>query len=440
MIGLIQASKTRTTTIGIQGENKARVIAFDVSDILAEFPGASFTLIHQRSGDTSAYPVGSTELHGTMLLWTVTSADTAIAGSSYCELIATVDDVVKKTVIYSLRVAGTLDNSATPPDPWESWVQDVVDAADRADAAAALLENPGAQAETLETGSSATASYADGVFTFGIPRGAKGDPGQDGKDGKDGEDGTNGTNGRDGTDGADGFSPSASVSKSGNTATISITDKTGTTTAQISDGTNGTNGQDGFSPSASVSKVGDTATITITDKDGTTTAQVKDGASASGVQWELIKSGTETFETASPYNITVDDNGNAFALTDVLFVLDTPQQATQAELGSYGRIYFYYDTSNYETAYVGSYTQTANASGRSSSAIITQENGLRRMGYFINTTEGGDGPELNHANNVPSGKVDGLLVCTERTYSKVQIGSILGTFKYRLYGRRKKGA
>ena len=36
-------------------------------------------------------------------------------------------------------------------------------------------------------------------------------------------------------------------------------------------------GSDGFSPSAKIEKVGDTATITITDKDGTTTATIKDG-------------------------------------------------------------------------------------------------------------------------------------------------------------------
>ena len=315
MIGLIQASKTRTTTIGIQGENKARVIAFDVSDILAEFPGASFTLIHQRSGDSSAYPVGSTELHGTTLLWTVTSADTAIAGSSYCELIATVDDVVKKTVIYSLRVAGTLDNSATPPDPWESWVQDVVDAADRADAAAELLENPGAQAETLEAGSSATAAYANGVFSFGIPRGAAG---------------RDGTDGQDGAPGQDGISPVATVSKSGSTATISITDANGTTTAQISDGTNGTNGTDGadgFSPSASVSKVGDTATITITDKDGTTTAQVTDGQSYTPAQWEVIAEVTTT-ENLAQLDINTDLNGLPFELTDMYARADLPQPTT----------------------------------------------------------------------------------------------------------------
>lgn len=45
-----------------------------------------------------------------------------------------------------------------------------------------------------------------------------------------------------GTDGQDGFSPIATVSKSGNTATITITDKNGTTTASISDRKDGTGG------------------------------------------------------------------------------------------------------------------------------------------------------------------------------------------------------
>lgn len=87
-----------------------------------------------------------------------------------------------------------------------------------------------------------------------------------------------------GEPGTDGISPAATVTKSGKIATITITDKDGTTTAQISDGadgapgTPGTNGSDGFSPTATVSKSGTTATITITDKNGTTTAQVQDGA------------------------------------------------------------------------------------------------------------------------------------------------------------------
>ena len=51
-----------------------------------------------------------------------------------------------------------------------------------------------------------------------------------------------------GKDGTDGFSPSASVTQTETGATVTITDKTGTTTAEIKNGTNGkdgTNGTDG---------------------------------------------------------------------------------------------------------------------------------------------------------------------------------------------------
>lgn len=50
----------------------------------------------------------------------------------------------------------------------------------------------------------------------------------------------------------------------------------------VNDGKDGRDGQDGFSPTATVSKVGNTATITITDKNGTTTASISDGKDGSG--------------------------------------------------------------------------------------------------------------------------------------------------------------
>ena len=137
---------------------------------------------------------------------------------------------------------------------------------------------------------------SDAILNFGIPRGFKGDKGDKGEAGA----GiasvhmnadytltityTNGTSyttpsirGETGATGNDGFSPIATVTKSGDTATISITDAEGTTTAEITDGTDGTNGTDGFSPIATVTKSGDTATISITDAEGTTTATVTDG-------------------------------------------------------------------------------------------------------------------------------------------------------------------
>lgn len=102
--------------------------------------------------------------------------------------------------------------------------------------------------------------------------------------------------------GIDGVSPIATVTQTETGATISITDRNGTTTADILNGEQGpkgdkgdpgTNGEDGFSPTATVAKSGDTATITITDKNGTTTAQISDGAGASiTVDDELSSSST----------------------------------------------------------------------------------------------------------------------------------------------------
>ena len=71
--------------------------------------------------------------------------------------------------------------------------------------------------------------------------------------------------------GEPGDSPTASVTKEGNTATITITDYNGTTTTTLTDGV------DGVSPTASVSKTGKVSTLTVTDESGTTTTTINDG-------------------------------------------------------------------------------------------------------------------------------------------------------------------
>lgn len=74
------------------------------------------------------------------------------------------------------------DVSTEPPTPQETdLIEQAIaalnDGVDRAEAAADLLENCTATATTLEPHSEATASYDNGVFTFGIPRGADGSGG-----------------------------------------------------------------------------------------------------------------------------------------------------------------------------------------------------------------------------------------------------------------------
>lgn len=92
------------------------------------------------------------------------------------------------------------------------------------------------------------------------------------------------TNGQDGIDGADGFSPIANVAKVGDTATITITDEDGTTTATVTDGQDGIDGQDGVdghSPIVTASKAGKTTTVYV---DGSSIATINDGNDGSDGQ------------------------------------------------------------------------------------------------------------------------------------------------------------
>lgn len=148
----------------------------------------------------------------------------------------------------------------------------------------------------------------------GGPKGEKGDPGTDGfspsasvtqtSDGatisitdKDG------TTTADITNGTDGISPSATVTQTASGATITVTDKTGTTTADI---TNGRDGTDGVSPEASVTQTSTGATITVTDAEGTTTADITNGQDGAPGQDGYSPSATVT-QTASGATISITD-------------------------------------------------------------------------------------------------------------------------------------
>ena len=112
------------------------------------------------------------------------------------------------------------------------------------------------------------------------PQGIQGLPGRDGADGQPGQPGADGQPGK---DGKDGFSPTATVESNSDGAVITITDATGTTTAQIYNGSNGLpgqdglDGQDGFSPTVEVTDTETGVTLTITDVNGAKTATINDG-------------------------------------------------------------------------------------------------------------------------------------------------------------------
>lgn len=125
-------------------------------------------------------------------------------------------------------------------------------------------------------------------------QGPKGDPGEKGDPGKDG------VNGKDGADGKDGVSPTVSITKSGDTTTITIVDKNGTHTETVKDGTDGTPGApgaDGKTPYFHV-KYSDDGGETFTSNGGETPGQyigtytdytVSDSTSVSAYTWAKIK-------------------------------------------------------------------------------------------------------------------------------------------------------
>lgn len=117
--------------------------------------------------------------------------------------------------------------------------------------------------------------------------------------------GEQGEQGDTGEAGQDGYSPSASVEQTASGCTITVTDESGTTTAEL---TNGQDGTDGISPTAEVTQTATGATITITDVSGTTTANILNGVDGqdgtNGTDGQDGQSAEITGATASVTNTT----------------------------------------------------------------------------------------------------------------------------------------
>lgn len=154
---------------GVQGENEARSIQFDITPWVEELGDGAVTATAKRSQDSQPYPVTVTK-DGTTVTWKPTSTDTAFAGVGSFQLEYTVDDVLAKTCIWSTMVAPSLDPAGDPPDPYDNWLaemrqiaadalQDAQDADASADAAASSATNAEANAQSFAISLN---SYANG--------------------------------------------------------------------------------------------------------------------------------------------------------------------------------------------------------------------------------------------------------------------------------------
>lgn len=150
--------------------------------------------------------------------------------------------------------------------------------------------------------------------------------------------------------------------------------------------------------------------------------------------WELIRENTVTNATEADIEITADGNGQAFELTDVYLQVWTPQQETQASIGDYGTVRFYYNDSNYITSQMGTWTQAASASDRFGQVLLTNENGAIKNIVTNNATKYSAVNLVGRTNVIDN---DALMKIGTFSFTKSVIKKVTGTLKYKLYGRRK---
>ena len=474
--------RTTVLNLGFVGENEHTQIRIDSKKMYDQYPTASASLtVCPPEGES--YPA-VIERDGDFVLWTITDSDLVHEGSGEIQLSFTVSEVVAKTYIGRFKV----NRSIVPTGEIPEGIYDFLTRA-----GAALTAIP----ETIDE--ALAEAKASGEF-----------------------DGPQGPAGQDGTDGQDGYSPTATVSKSGKVATITITDKNGTTTATVYDGEGGGTGDYadltnkpqiagvtlsgnksladlGADPTSIIDDTagdGDTNKVWSADKsaallsqingkyekpsggipssDMTDAVQTSLGKADSAYQkpaggipatdiadsyieepstdaqkialqkllsiyeapWELIREDTVTNATEADIEITVDDDGNSFEITDAVLIFETPKQNTASGKGDYGIVRYYYGN-NYLTVISSAWTQNANAAANGISSIVKCENDLVFVDIQQYTASGGSGNVRRGFKEGFTGATQNIQVIQDFAVTKVNITKVTGTGHYKLYGKRK---
>lgn len=126
----IYANNFTTLALGRQGENLARQVVFDIRELEEVYGPGTVEVIYQRPGDELPYPV-AVQQEGTLVTWTITAADTEMAGShGKCELRYYVGETLAKSKIWRTWVDRALDtpSETAPPEPEQGWVDKVLKA------------------------------------------------------------------------------------------------------------------------------------------------------------------------------------------------------------------------------------------------------------------------------------------------------------------------
>ena len=161
------------------------------------FEGGSYAVLLQRPREKQPYPV-TARAEGSHLIWTVQTADTAIAGTGRLECRWYGDKgEVAKSQTYMVRITDGLPDPTEAPQEWAGYIGQVAQNAKRAETAAdSAAGSAQAAADTL-------AQVKDDLAA-GKLKGEKGDPGERGPEGPQGAKGDTGETGPQGATGPTG--------------------------------------------------------------------------------------------------------------------------------------------------------------------------------------------------------------------------------------------
>lgn len=155
--------KQNGVNFGRRGENLARVLRIDVSDMLEAYPGATIKALAQRPRENVAYVAESAVKDG-VLYWPLTQVDTGIVGDGLAEVRALVGDVLAKSVLLRTHIDPSLtapEDSATPPEPAKGWIQQAIEATEKAQAAQTAAESSATAAAASATAAASSAQSAE---------------------------------------------------------------------------------------------------------------------------------------------------------------------------------------------------------------------------------------------------------------------------------------
>lgn len=164
MIIDVTSTKTFTINLGRQGENDITEIIFDYSGLVEEYGEGTLSCIVQRKKTDDPYPtILTADNH--MATWSVSSTDTAYAGTGKIQLSYMVAEQIKKSIIYKTKVEPSiLPTSEEPPEPIKNYLDQMVEIGTQvhadAELVSGLVDEISETAETAETNITQTATTA----------------------------------------------------------------------------------------------------------------------------------------------------------------------------------------------------------------------------------------------------------------------------------------